>query len=99
MYRLTLSSEHRREFSYVGESHRVGELYSLLYQFGRWDDSGDVTFTIPEDIACQIRSIADWHGWSWPAFTGDLAWTLNEFCKKLGPRGHISKFTPHPLAI
>jgi hypothetical protein len=48
-----------------------------------WDDGGDITLGIPEDVAQQIRDLAEQQDYLWPGFAPSLAAKLNDLCDQV----------------
>jgi hypothetical protein len=81
---LTLTSDERRAFDWIGTRYNSGKVADLLSDClpeGReWSDDGDITFEIPEHVAWEINELADAEGYSWACFAPSLTEKLNELC-------------------
>jgi hypothetical protein len=84
MYTLTLTSDERGAFDWVGNRYNSGQIADLLLDLmpenRDWTDETDIAFDIPEHVAWQINELAEQEGYSWACFTPDLAGKLNELC-------------------
>lgn len=87
-YTLTLTQAERKAIDWVGHRYSNGNaLYRLLWgkSYARpdmydWDYDGELTFTIPENVAWEIRDNAEQEDGFWPCFDGDLASKLQYLC-------------------
>src|SRR4051812_12419312 len=84
MYLLTLTTEERRAFDWVGDRYNSGKVADLLTKCipedREWGNDGDIPFEIPEHIAWEIDQLAEEEGYTWACSAPDLAGKLNEFC-------------------
>jgi hypothetical protein len=84
MYSLTLTSDERQAFDWVGSRYSSGKVANLLLdcipEDREWSDDGDISFELPEAIAWEINQLAEKEGYSWPCFGPDLTEKLNELC-------------------
>ena len=84
MYSLTLTSEERQAFDWVGSRYNSGKVAKLLTDFmpedQEWGDDTAITFQIPEHVAWQINELAEAEDYSWACFAPDLAEKMNDFC-------------------
>ncbi len=89
-YKLTLTAAERRAIDWVGNRYSSGEaLFKLLWSESSqepeadWDADCDITFTITEPIAWQIRDNADGEDGAWPCFASELAAKMQAFCDSI----------------
>ena len=91
MYTLTLTSDERKAVDWIGNRYGHGnDLYKALVK-GDWQENdewgwygeGDITFTLPEYLAWQIRDIGEECEYRWDCFAEPLAAKLTEFCEKI----------------
>ena len=84
MYSLTLTSDERQAFDWVGDRYNSGKVADLLLdclpEDCEWSDDGEITFDIPEAIAWEINKFAEDEGHSWACFAQELVEKLNELC-------------------
>ena len=84
MYSLSLTSDERQAFDWVGSRYNSGKVADLLLdcmpEDREWRDDGDISFDLPEAIAWEINQLAEKEGYSWPCFGADLTEKLNELC-------------------
>jgi hypothetical protein len=84
MYSLSLTSDERQAFDWVGSRYNSGKVADLLLdcmpEDREWSDDGDISFDLPEAIAWEINQLAEKEGYSWPCFGRDLVEKLNELC-------------------
>jgi hypothetical protein len=84
MYTLTLTSDERQAFDWVGSRYNSGQVADLLLNLipddREWGDETDIIFEIPEFIAWQINDLAEAEDYSWGCFAPDLTEKLNELC-------------------
>jgi hypothetical protein len=91
MYRLTLTTDERRAFDWVGDRYATGhDWYKLLWGSCKqtpddidWDGSGEITFTIPEHVAWELNDLAQQEDWLFPCFSGELTAKLCTFCASI----------------
>lgn len=89
MYKLTLSREERKAFDFVGDRYATGsQIANVLFLLANndddeleyWDaDDKDITFTIPERVAWEIKQWAAEEDYLWPLFAPDLKQKMQEF--------------------
>lgn len=87
-YKLTLTLGERRAIDWVGYRYSHGDkLYSLLWADSTqtpddadWDDARDITFSIPEHVAWEIREIGEECDYLWDCFADELSCKLTDFC-------------------
>ncbi len=95
MYKLTLTASERRAIDWVGNRYSNGyDLYRLLWikseQFPNdadWDLEGEITFSIPENVAWEIARNAkneDGHKgeYNFPCFSAELTRKMRNFCER-----------------
>lgn len=87
-YKLTLTHTERRAFDWVGFRYNSGDIGRLLFleccpEDAEWSEPGDITFTIPEHIAWEIRDLAEEENCGWPCFCTALRDKLNEFLETI----------------
>src|SRR5262249_22616264 len=77
MYTLTLISDERRAFDWVGSRYNSGKGTDLLMDRmpddREWSGDGDITFLIPEHVAWAINELAEEEGYSWACVAPALA--------------------------
>lgn len=82
-YTLTLTTDERAAFDWVGMRYNAGDVANLLYELvpvdQEWDDSNDITFNIPEHVAWEIYQLAEEEDFLWPCFAPDLVDKLQDF--------------------
>lgn len=92
-YTLTLTAGERRAIDWIGHRYSNGhQLFLLLFvesncspDYVDWDTHGsmyslmDITFTVPEHVAWQIRDNAENEDGSWPCFAPELAAKMQQF--------------------
>jgi hypothetical protein len=89
MYRLTLTATERQAFDWVGDRYYTGDAwYRLLWlectlEDAEWDSDQDITFAIPENIAWQLKELAEKEKYLWPCFSDELARKLQDFCNSI----------------
>lgn len=90
MYSLTLSKSERLAIDFVGRRYPEGhDFYKLLCCAGRspvdadWDDPREITFTMPEHLAWEVRDLLDAKGCNYGAalFANEFRNKLIEFCE------------------
>jgi hypothetical protein len=86
MYTLTLSKPERKAIDWVGHRYSNGDdLFHLLWGCENdkpdadWDYDGDITFTIPEHVAWEIRDNAEQEDGQWPCFADNLTAKMMAF--------------------
>ena len=83
MYKLTLTTDERREIDFVGGRYPHGhDLFKLLMSCdfeNDWDSEGDVTFTMPEHIAWAIGELAHEGEHQWALFSLETASKMEVF--------------------
>lgn len=84
MYKLTLTKDERSAFDWIGNRYRTGNavaqlLIQCIPEGKDWEDEGEITFTIPESTAWEIRQCCEDEGGVWPCFSGDLEAKLDAF--------------------
>ena len=84
MYSLTLTAEEWQAFDWVGDRYNSGKVADLLIgslpDDGEWNDDGDITFTIPEHVAWEIRDLAEAEDFAWAFFAPALVAKLDDLC-------------------
>jgi hypothetical protein len=85
LYTLTLTADERRAFDWVGDRHAAGAVADLLRDCipegqPEWEGDGEITFTLPEHVAWQVRDLAEQEGNACPCSAPDLAGKLNDLC-------------------
>ena len=84
MYSLTLTSDERRDFDWVGHRYNSGKVADLLLdcipEDREWGDDEEITFEIPEHVAGEINELAEEEDHSWACFASALVAKLNDFC-------------------
>lgn len=87
MYELTLTSDERDAFGWVGDRYAAGAISDLLIALlpddVEWCDDGDITFDVPEHVAWQIDELADEEDHAWPCFAPTLAAKLETFLAQI----------------
>lgn len=87
MYRITLTQDERSAFDWVGHRYCAGNVASLLLDCipadSAWDDEGEIAFVVPENVAWEIRDLAEQEEYAWPCFADDLKAKLNTFCQSI----------------
>jgi hypothetical protein len=84
MYSLTLTSDERGAFDWVGSRFNSGKVADLLLDLmpenRDWTDETDIAFDIPENVVWQINELAEAEDYSWACFAPELVEKLNELC-------------------
>lgn len=94
MYKLTLSHDERKAIDWVGYRYDNGDYLRNLIEEGMsqnnpeydcdfWNNTGDIEFHIPENIAAAIKYIADENNYIWPCFSPEFSTKLNNFCEQI----------------
>lgn len=88
MYQLTLTSDERKAFDWVGGRYATGDdvamrLRRLLADGHEWDDSGDIAFSIPEHVAWEISELAASEDSLWPCFADGLTSKMQALCDSI----------------
>jgi hypothetical protein len=94
MYILTLTYEERKAIDWIGDRYSHGyDLFSLLrHCFTKvndniedwdWSTNCDITFTIPENVAWQIRDIIEEDNGSLACFSEELKLKLWKFAEQI----------------
>lgn len=92
MYTLTLTSEERKAFDWVGYCYNNGDKMSDILndceclttpEDFEWCEDVDVTFDVPEFLAWEINQLAQEDDYLWPCFGLALARKMNEFIGKI----------------
>ena len=81
-YTLTLTAGERQVFDWIGNRYAAGLIADWLKGsefIGEWDGPDDITFTMPEYFAWEIRDLAEKEVYTWPCFSGPLANKMNTF--------------------
>lgn len=89
MYHLTLTQAERKAIDWIGYRYTNGRnLFVHLWANSTvesdwdspdWDDTRDLTFSIPEHVAWQIREDAEQEDGYWPCFSPELASKMQAF--------------------
>lgn len=83
MYQLTLTCHERQAIDWIGDRYDHGtKLFQVLINSDHtieWDSTEDVTFTLKEHEAWQIKDIADACEHRWDCFSHKFAKKLDEF--------------------
>ncbi len=86
-YSLTLTTDERRAFDWVGGRYNALDVHIALCHSipadRSWDDDGDMTFDVPEHVAWEIDRLAAEEDHSWPCFSTELKEKLNRFCQSI----------------
>jgi len=84
MYSLTLTPDERRAFDWVGSRYNSGKVADLLLdcipEDREWSDDADITFTILEHVAWEIRELGEEEDYAWACFAPALAHKLDDLC-------------------
>lgn len=88
MYQLTLTSDERKAFDWVGHRYDTGDdvamrLRQCLAECHEWDDAGDITFSIPENVAWEINERSEMEDNLWPCFADELTAKMQAFCDSI----------------
>jgi hypothetical protein len=91
MYHLTLTAGERKAIDWIGNRYDHGhDLFKLLWvesyaapNSADWDYAGDITFSIPEFVAWDIRDMGERNNYLWDCFAPELVNKLNAFCDKI----------------
>ena len=87
-YKLTLTSEERKAFDFVGNRYSNGtDMSNLLCQFLsddlEWNSTKDITFDLPEHIAWQLLDLAKQDDESFPCFSESLTLKMLSFLEQI----------------
>jgi len=91
MYSLTLTLSERKAIDWIGNRYAHGDkLYRALWvgnptapDDASWDDEREITFSVEEYKAWEIREIGQECKFRWDCFGPELVRKLNEFCEKI----------------
>lgn len=88
MSQLTLTSDERKAFDWIGNRYATGDdvamrLRRLLADGHEWDDAGDITFSIPEHVAWEISELSASEDSLWPCFADGLKSKMQTFCDSI----------------
>lgn len=90
MYTLTLTRDERKAIDWVGSRYDHGDkLYSVLSAAqwapddADWDSMGDITFTMPENVAWRVADIINADDGSLACFADELKAKLWDFAAKI----------------
>lgn len=92
MYSLTLTSDERKAFDWVGGRYSSGDIADLLIDLlpedREWGDSQDITFLVPEHSAWTIDQLCkddsdSGEDYCFPCFAPSLVDKMLEFCGKI----------------
>ncbi len=84
MYTLTLTSDERQAFDWVGNRYATGYDFMLLLdecltEDQSWYDEGDITFNVPEGSAWRLKELADSEDSRFPCYGRELTSKLETF--------------------
>lgn len=85
MYQLMLTFEERKAIDFAGYRYWNGtDLFKLLWHHccgpdDEWDDPGNITFSVPEHIAWEIRELWHENGCQMDLFSESLELKLTTF--------------------
>ena len=95
MYKLMLTHSERQAIDWVGNRYGHGDdLFNILMgcewkendgddEEVEWDTDYDITFEIPENLAWEIREIAESGEYMWDCFSSKLSEKMTDFCLEI----------------